>query len=89
VIICNFPSSMVKMVCFDLRSQRSVTSHCPMTSLLVLFIGLGVPSVSKLASSAFLASAAGTQTQQELVLEKSQVEDEDTSHSLDCCKSLV
>lgn len=50
--------------------------------------GLGVRSVSKLASSAFLASAASTQSLQNLILHKCQVEEEDTSASLINWQSL-
>jgi len=58
------------------------------SSLPVLSGGLGVRSVSKLASSAFLASAASTQSLQNIILHKCQVEEENSSALLLNWKSL-
>ncbi|HSN23902.1 MAG TPA: reverse transcriptase domain-containing protein, partial [Methylomicrobium sp.] len=50
--------------------------------------GLGVRSVSKLASSAFLASAASTLPLQSLILGRSEADKEDMSQSIDNWKKL-
>lgn len=83
---------------FDHLQRSAVSKICNVTlsddqwaqaSLPVRAGGLGVRSVSKLASSAFLASAAGTRSLQALILRKCQVEDEDVSQSLEHWNSLT
>jgi hypothetical protein len=84
---------------FDLDNllRSAVTKICNVSlsddqwtqaSLPVRSGGLGVRSVSKLASSAFLASAASTLPLQTLILQKCQVNEEDTRASLFNWQSL-
>jgi len=80
----NLLRSTVTQICIVSLSDDQWTQ----ASLLVRSDGLGVRSMSKLASSAFLASAASTQSLQNLILHKCQVEEEDTSASLLNWKSL-
>lgn len=64
--------------------------HWLQASLPVRYGGLGIRSVSMLASSAFLASAAGTQTLQTLILQKCHITtDESSSRSLARWNSLA
>jgi hypothetical protein len=58
-------------------------------SLPVRHRGLGVQSVSMLASSALLASAAGTLNLQTLILQWSQVDSEDVSKATDHWRSIA
>ena len=83
---------------FDDLLRSAVTRICNVSlsddqwlqaSLPVRHGGLGVRSVSMLASSAFLASAAGTQKLQNLILQRSQVDSEDVSKSTDHWKSIA
>jgi len=76
---------------FDDLLRAAVTKICNVTlsddqwtqaSLPVRSGGLGVRSVSKLASSAFLASAASTLSLQTLILQRTQVNEIDISQSL-------
>jgi len=80
----NFLRSAVTQICNVSLSDDQWTQ----ASLPVRSGGLGVRSVSTLASSAFLASAASTQSLQNRILHKCQVEEEETSASLLNWKSL-
>ena len=81
----------------DLLHRSAVTKICNTSltddqwiqaSLPVWPGGLGVRSVSKLASTAFLASAAGTRTLQAQIRRKSLAADEETSAPLNHWQSL-
>jgi len=82
---------------FDDLLRTAVTKICNVTlsddqwtqaSLPVRYGGRGVHSVSKLASYAFLASAASTLTLQTLIIGRTQVNELDTSQSLMNWRSL-
>lgn len=90
---CNHPS----LPQFDATLRSAITQICNVTlsdhqwaqaSLPVRHGGLGIRSVSTLAPSAFLASAAGTHTLQELILRNCHVAREDISTSLASWVSL-
>ena len=83
---------------FDDLLRSAVTSICNVAltdeqwtqaSLSVRSGGLGVRSVSMLASSAFLASAAGTRPLQTLILQKCNIAEEDINASLISWTSLA
>jgi hypothetical protein len=84
---CDHPTLQL----IDETLKSAVTKICNITlsdnqwiqaSLPVRYGGLGVRSVSMLASSAFLASAAGTQTLQNLILQKCHILADDIESSL-------
>jgi hypothetical protein len=90
---CDHP----KLIEFDELLRTAVNKMCNVSlsedqwtqaSLPVRTGGLGVRSVAKLASSAFLASAAGTLSLQTLILQKTQASEIDTSQSLAHWKGL-
>ena len=86
-----------KLFEFDALLRSAVSKICNVSlsddqwtqaSLPVGSGGLGVRSVTTLASSAFLASAAGTLPLQTLILQKTDIDEEDISRSLNHWKSL-
>ncbi len=86
-----------KLLEFDALLRSAVSKICNVSlsdaqwtqaSLPVSSGGLGVRSVSTLASSAFLASAAGTLPLQTLILQKTDIDEEDISRSLNNWKPL-